>query len=443
MILERDIYVTSKTYLWVFKICNAAMLKIKLLLFVFFLGAIFYAQESTIVDINFQGTKRIKNSFVKDLIRTKTGSTLDSLLLENDVVRLKRLPAVSNAYYQTFETKGGVEIVFNIEENFTLIPFANLFSSSNDDFAFRIGLQEFNLLGRNITLGGFYQYDVFHSVGANLRAPYLFSNKLGISLSYNDFATQEPIFFDGQVANYRYGNEGFEVMGLYEINFKHRVEFGFSLFSEKYNYLNGATQSNIPQNLNVDKHLFKFIYGYENIKYHYQYLSGFRSSLNFQYVGSTDETLPEFLIGFNDFVFYKRIGNNGNWANRFRLGLASNMETPFAPFSVDNNLNIRGVGNTIDRGTAAIVFNTEYRHTLIDKNWFVLQSNVFVDGGSWRHAGGDFSDFTAKGNIRIYPGIGLRFMHKRIFNAIFRIDYGYGVTNNSSQGIVFGIGQYF
>ena len=411
------------------------------LLFAFTLG---FSQTPTIVDIKFKGTKRIKVSFIKKLINSKTGAVLDSLQLNEDVIRLQRLPSVSHAYFQTYETDNdGYDVIFNIEENFTLIPYANLFSSSNDDFAFRIGLQEFNLLGKNITLGGFYQYDIFHSYGLNLRAPYLFSNKLGLSLSYNDFATREPVFFNNTSADYKYRNNGFEVMGLYELNFKNRVELGFSLFTEDYQYLSGATQADIPQSLNVDKHLFKFIFSHEDIEYHYQYLNGFRSTLNFQYVGSTDENLPEFLIGFNDFVFYKRIGQNGNWANRLRLGLASNMETPFAPFSVDNNLNIRGVGNTIDRGTAAIVFNTEYRHTLLDKDWFVLQSNLFIDGGSWRNPGGDLSDFGDDENLRIYPGVGLRFIHKRIFNAIFRIDYGHGITKNPSRGIVFGIGQYF
>jgi outer membrane protein insertion porin family len=160
-------------------------------------------------------------------------------------------------------------------------------------------------------------------------------------------------------------------------------------------------------------------------------------------VGSSDVALPEFLIGFNDFSYYKRIGNRGNWTNRLRLGLASNVNSPFAPFTVDNNLNIRGVGNTIDRGTGAIVFNTEYRYTLVDKKWFILQSNVFIDGGSWRNPGGNLGDFLENENLRIYPGVGLIFMHKRIFNAIFRIDYGYGITKNSANGIVFGIGQYF
>lgn len=402
------------------------------------------AQAPIINSVGLNGAKRIKTSFVEKLIRTKVGSVLDSIQLNEDVIRLKRLPPVSHAYYQTSKLDTGeYDVVFTIEENFTLIPFANLFSSSNDDFAFRVGLQEFNTFGKNITLGGFYQFDVFHSYGLNLRAPYLFSNTMGLALSYHDFTTQEPVFFNDTSADYKYRNNGFEIMGLYELNFKNRLELGFSLFTEDYKYLSGATQPNIPQSLNVDKHLFKFIFSHEDIEYHYQYLNGFRSTLNFQYVGSTDENLPEFLIGFNDFVFYKRIGEKGNWANRLRIGLASNMETPFAPFSVDNNLNIRGVGNTIDRGTAAIVLNTEYRHTLMDKDWFVLQSNLFIDGGTWRNPGGDFSDFGDEGNLRIYPGIGLRFIHKRIFNAIFRIDYGHGITKNPSRGIVFGIGQYF
>ena len=401
-------------------------------------------QQATVTKIEVKGTKHTKISFVKKLMKLKEGMPLDSLQMEQDITRLKRLPSISHAYYQVFPLKEEeYEVHYTLEENFTLIPFANLFSSSNDDFAFRVGLQEFNFLGRNITLGGFYQLDVFNSYGFSLRAPYLFSNKLGLAFNYNNFTTQEPVFFEEDTAEYRYSNTGFEILGLYELNFKNRIELGFSLFNEDYNYLEGATRPDVPLILNVDKHLFKLIYNYDNVDYFYHYLDGFRSNLNFQYVGSSDIALPEFLIGFNDFSYYKRIGSHGNWANRLRLGLASNVNSPFAPFTVDNNLNIRGVGNTIDRGTGAIVFNMEYRHTLVDKDWFVLQSNFFVDGGSWRNPGGNFGDFLDSENLRIYPGVGLRFIHKRIFNAVFRIDYGYGITKDSANGIVFGIGQYF
>ncbi|WP_291867039.1 outer membrane protein assembly factor [Maribacter sp.] len=420
------------------------MQKIYFFLLVLFVSVNGYAQTNIVTEIRIKGAKKTKVSFIKKLIKLQSGTQLDSTILVSDVEHLKRLPFVANANFLVTNNLGAsYMVVYEIEENFTLIPFANLFSSSNDAFAFRVGLQEFNFLGRGVTLGGFYQYDIFNSYGVNIRTPYLFSPKLGLAVNYKDLTTQEPVFFDNTNADYQYNNKGVEVLGLYQINFKNRVEFGYSTFTEDYNYISGAQKAEVPLALNVDKHLWKFIYNYDNIDYHYQYLSGSRSNLNFQYVGSTDTNLPEFLIGFNDFAFYKRIGKKGNWASRVRLGLATNIETPFAPFTVDNNINIRGVGNTIDRGTAAIIINTEYRHTLVDKDWFVLQSNIFIDGGSWRNPGGDLGDFSDSQNVRIYPGVGLRFMHKKIFNAIFRIDYGYGVTPDSSRGLVFGIGQYF
>ncbi len=404
-------------------------------------------QNSKISSIKILGAKRIKISFLKKMISTKSGATLVIEQIEEDINRLKRLPSISDAYFEIYVSKGDAyDIHFNIVENFTLIPFANLYTSSNDEFAFRLGLQEFNFLGRNITLGGFYQYDVFSSYGINLRAPNLFSNKAGLALSYNNLTTQEPVFIQNTVGDtqYKYNNRSVEILGLYQFDFKNRIDLGVNFFTENYDYLLGATSADVPLTLSVKKYLFKLIYKYDNVKYDYQYLSGFRSSLNLQYVFSLDQSnLPEFVIGFNDFEYFKRIGKKGNFASRLRIGLASNIDTPFAPFSVDNNLNIRGVGNLIDRGTGAIVLNTEYRHTMLDTDWFVLQSNVFIDSGTWRNPGGSFNDFMDVENVRIYPGLGLRFMHKRIFNAIFRIDYGYGITRDSSKGIVFGIGQYF
>ena len=417
------------------------MLKIHLLFLLAF--TTIHAQDAVIADVKIQGLKRTKTSEIEKLTKVKAGMPLDSLLMQNDMERLKHLPSISHAYFQVFSSNDGKHnVYYTIEENFTLIPFANLYSSSNDNFAFRIGLEEFNFLGRNIKIGGFYQYDVFSSFGLNLKAPYLFSDTFGLGLSYTDLTTQEPVFFENGDAQYKYNNEGVELSGFYQFDFRNRIELGFNFFVEDYEYISGTTSPQVPLALNVEKHLLKFIYNYSNVNYEYQYLEGFKSNLNFQYVGSSDTSLPEFLIGFNDFFYYHRIGKKGNLANRLRLGFASNLNTPFAPFSVDNNLNIRGVGNTIDRGTGVIILNTEYRHTIIDKDWFVLQSNLFVDAGSWRNPGGKLSDFGKDQNIRIFPGVGLRFIHKKIFNAVFRIDYGIGVTEEAN-GIVFGLGQYF
>ena len=401
------------------------------------------AQEGFVDHFTIHGNKKLKTSFIKLISDLRVGSPLDSTMLEVDIIRLKRLPAVRHAYYQVIPSYDNYEVRYYIEENITINPQLNIYTTNDDEFAFRIGVYEFNTLGRNIAFGGFYQRDIFNSYGVNLRAPFLFNNKFGIALNAQRLTTQEPVFLEEGTADYKYSNTSFEVLGLYAINFKHRVEAGVNLFNEKYDYLAGATSAGVPQEFNVDKVLLKGIYEYNALDYYYQYISGFKSTFNVQHVMANDRRLPDFTIWWNDFQYFARVGDKGNWANRLRVGLASNADSPFAPFSVDNNLNIRGVGNTIDRGTGVIVLNTEYRYTLVDKESFVLQGNAFVDAGSWRNPGGDFDDFGDDQNLRVYPGLGLRFTHKKIFNATFRIDYGYGITPNSTSGLVFGVGQYF
>ena len=79
--------------------------------------------------------------------------------------------------------------------------------------------------------------------------------------------------------------------------------------------------------------------------------------------------------------------------------MSSNENTPFAPFALDNNVNLRGVGILVDRGTGSFVLNTEYRHTIYDKKWLAIQTNVFTDFGSWRNPGGKLNDFFQEENL--------------------------------------------
>lgn len=400
------------------------------------------AQE--ISELLFQGNTKTRDGFIKKLSKVSQGQSLDSLQLEADIRRLKRIPGIAHAYYQVHPKKDGTyKVIYGFEENFTIIPSANIYTTNDDEFAYRLGLYEFNGLGQNITFGGYYQRDIYSSYGVNFRAPYLISNKLGLALNYQNLTTREPVFLTEGTADYKYNNTSYEALGLYEFNTTNRVELGANYFTETYDYIEGVTAPSVPQNLVVKKLLYKLIYEYNDVDRYYQYVDGFKNTFNFQYVTARNDVLPDFLIGYNDVVYYKRVGEKGNWASRLRIGVATNNDSPFAPFAVDNNLNIRGVGNTIDRGTAAIVLNTEYRYTLYEKNWFVLQGNAFVDAGSWRNPGGDFSDFGDDQNLRVYPGAGVRFIHKKIFNTVFRIDYGYGITKQSTNGFVIGIGQYF
>lgn len=415
-----------------------------LFFFLIFLVSTLVAQENSIVTVKIEGLKKTKINVLKSFLLTKSRAVLDSTVLNNDVQRLKKLPAISHAYYQVSKaTENSYNVFFQIEENRTLIPVVNFWTTTNKQFAYKIGLYDHNFLGRNMAFGGFYQNNGYHSYGINFRAPYLFSNKFGLAVNHTNWISEEPLYFDNGSANYKYQNVSFETMLMYELNFKNHLEFGLNFFKEKYNYKNGLTSATIPQELNINKFLLKFVYLYDNLDYFYQYIHGFKNELYVQMVTSKNKFQEDFFVTWNDLFYFRRIGEKGNWANRLRVGLSTNTESPFAPFALDNNVNLRGVGILVDRGTGSIVYNTEYRHTILEKGSFILQSNVFLDLGTWRTPGGELSDFTKKENMKVFSGIGLRIINKKIFNAIFRIDYGYELTDGKGKGLVFGIGQYF
>ena len=404
-----------------------------------------FSQEDTIANFEIEGYKKTKRSFIEKIALVDAGQVLDSVKIEEDIQRLKRLASFANVTYKVVKVGDNTyDVVYEVEENFTIIPGLDIFTATNGEFAFRAAVFEFNFLGRNQIVGGFYRRNVFDSYGAYWEAPYLFSRKFGIGINYKKLVSEEPIFLDNtDDIDYRFDNDAFELYFIYEHNFHNRFELGVNISKEDYSFLRGDIPTSIPRVLNANKTAIIGEYEYNNIDIDYQYQEGFRSILNVRLQTGGNEFLRNSFIGTNDFEYFKKIGTNGNWANRLRFAYATNDTTPFAPFSVDNQLNLRGVGNVIDRGTASIVLNTEYRHTLYEKGWFVVQSNAFIDTGTWRTPGGDLGELFDGSTLRFYPGAGIRFIHKRIFNAVFRLDYGYGIGNNASRGIVFGIGQYF
>lgn len=425
------------------------MKKIFVLLFLVMVSTV-KAQENVIYKIGFEGLKRNKPAFLKRLIKTKEKAVYDSILVINDIERLKRLPGIANAKFIQIKKGDSVNLTYVIEENFTLIPGLRIATANDGSFAYRISAFEFNLFGNNQLLGAFYEKNVFNSYGAFWEHPFLFSDKLGIGFNYQDVTTQEPVFFDDGDKNYRFNARNIEAKLLFSFDFNNEAELGAILVKENYLFEGENLIENRPVALNADKLIYRAAYRYVNLDIEYQYFNGVQSEFIGQYVNflsgdSPGETfLNSFLSLRNDLLYYKKVGTNGNWANRFRVAATiGNDDSPFAPFTLDNQLNIRGVGNTVDRGTASLVLNSEYRHTLFEKGWFVVQGNAFIDAGSWRKPGEDFSQLFDGSSTRLYPGLGIRFIHKRIFNAVFRLDYGFGIGNDATNGIVFGIGQYF
>lgn len=420
-------------------------------IFLFLLSINLLAQDNMIVsELKFTGLKRTKESFLKRLVKTKTNVVYDSVLVAEDIERLKRLPGIASASYSVEKNGDSTVLVYDVVENFTIIPGLRIATANDGSFAYRVSAFEFNLFGNNQLFGGFYEKNIFNSYGVFWEHPFLFSDKLGVGLNYQDRTTQEPVFFAQGDKDYRFNSKSAEAKLLFSFDFKNEAELGASFVKESYLFEGEDPIPNTPLSLAADKLIYRAVYRYVDLDIDYQYFDGIISEFTGQYLqflegeAPADNFLGSFVSLRNDFTYYKKVNDKGNWASRLRLAAAfGNEDSPFAPFTLDNQLNIRGVGNTVDRGTAAIVLNTEYRHTLYEKGWFVVQGNAFVDAGSWRTPGEDFSQLFDGSSTRLYPGLGFRLIHKKIFNAVFRFDYGFGIGNEATNGIVFGIGQYF
>lgn len=406
-----------------------------------------------IKSISFQGLDKTKPRYLKRFIKTEVGSKLDSNKLENDAQYLSNIPFIYNAKFQvTVNSKSHVKVIFKCEEQHTLLPILN-FGGLPENLWFKVGGSEVNFLGRGMKVSGFYQYYDRNSFQLSVGHPFLGGSPWGANMRLTKWSTTEPLFFKGQNAKeqevtYHYDNYNLELTGNYKFStssrpFSDKLTVGGVLFREQYEKTQESIEASAPGPREVykDKFMGKLIYNKNLLDYDFFYVRGVHNSLHVQSV-FTQGAEDRFDLFFNDFKYFTKLGKQGNWANRWRLGLSTNRESPFAPFVLDNSINIRGVGNRIDRGTGTVIYNTEYRQTLYENDFGAIQGVGFADLGTWRKPGGNFRDFVEEENFRFYGGGGIRLIYKPVFDAILRIDYSINLQQPSKGGFVIGLGQY-
>jgi hypothetical protein len=398
-----------------------------------------YAQKN-IKETRFTGIEKTKPEYLKYFIHSLPGAALDSSQLEIDRQNLANLEILSNAKYEVIEQNDGYTIIFDCKELYSFLPILN-FGGIKENIWFVAGFTHVNLSGKGNKLTSYYQYYDRHSLSTTLQFDFIRGSPWGTNLYFVKWSTLEPLYFENGTVNYNYDNYTYGADGIYHFNLNNSFLFGGSYFTEEYKAVEGLVEG-APAEFKTSKTLFKFRYDHNKINYFYFYQSGIQFVSDYQVVYSLDGD-PTFHIVFNTFKYFKRIGYRGNLASRLKFGLSSNQDSPFAPFVLDSYVNIRGVGNRVDRGTGQLVSNIEYRHAVYDGNSFAVQGVVFSDLGTWRQPGGSFHDFIERENVVWFGGLGARLIHKKIFNAVLRFDYGFNLGNPAGNGFVLGIGQYF
>lgn len=407
----------------------------------------FQLQAQTISAIYFNGLKKTRVAYLYRFISCRAGMEYDSLMVQQDVQALLNLQIFERVEPRLKPEAGKFELHFDCKEVITLIPFLDFGGVKGNPY-FQAGLIDFNWLGQGNQLGGFYRYDGRSTVQLFLKKPYLKGTNWGFSVSALSLSTIEPLFFGStgqgfERVNYFYDNVNVELLGRYEFRFGHFIQFGGAYLYEQFTPRDQTPPGlEIPGTSALHKGIVKFTHSLKNINYYYHYLQGFSNETQLEGV-FTPGVNEVFWKVLNVSKYFHRIGQKGNLAMRLRLGLSPDSNSPFVPFVQDSYINIRGSGNRVARGTAEVVVNAEYRHSLYENfNWGALQGVGFVDLGTWRlpKPGNEF--FNPE-YMSLFYGLGVRIYFSRAYNFILRADYGRSLLGGEQEGFVLGVGQYF
>ena len=416
------------------------------LLLITFLGV--KGQELRISNIEFIGSKKIKTTFLAKTTFVRVGDVLNIEEIEFDVQNLTLLPPVAKSSYKidTLDSES-VTVNYIIEDAVTFFP--NLIAGRrNGNIWFGIGASTLNLFksGQQLT-ANYVRNDGDNNGNIFYRLPYVGRTKWSLGGSLVKNSSIEPLIFGEERVSYRYSILSAGIIPSFNFTPRHVLEFQGSVFRENYLLEDDPKYivADVPVEVNENKLLLVTSFTINQFKYDYYQLKGWSNRIAFDYVTSlSDKYLFTSLT--EEIKYFHRIGKLTNIGVRFKFGIATNNESPFAPFVVDNDVNIRGIGTRIKRGTAEALLNLEIRQGLFSLGRFAGQAVVFGDAGNWRLPGNNLDQLVNKSTFRFFTGAGFRLIYTRGHNYIFRIDYGInvrGANQAERNGLVIGVGQFF
>lgn len=431
---------------------------ITLLLFVAITTCAQNAANGVIHEIKFTGDKKSNIKYLHSVIICEHGADVEISKIEEDVQTLKNLTGIGNASYQLDTIDSNIILTFHLDEVKTLLPILK-FGGIKDNIWFQAGFVDINFQGKGQTLSGYYQNnDRRHSGEVFYRIPNFRNGPWGFSASLLRWASREPLFFPEGTVQYDYDNNSAAFTAIRNFGLTRSVEFGGTYFLETYRKSDEQflDEPPGPESLSIPKFLGKVVFYTNKLDYHFFYLNGYDWRITSQNVLNTnDQSWFQSLIfqGRRYFTFKEKNKEihkaevKANLAFRLTAAISTNNDSPFAPFVVDSHVNLRGVGNRIDRGTAQVIFNAEYRYTIHhrekENGQWGAQLVAFTDVGTWRNPGGKLEDIFNSSQFRQFIGGGFRVINNKVFGAVLRVDYGVDIFNPEQRGFVIGLGQYF
>jgi len=403
----------------------------------------FALKADVITSVNYEGLTKTKEDFLNQLIKCKPGVQFDTLVVKEDEQILKNLNlffSVNSKYvFNTF--KNGYDITFIIKEAKYIYPILAI-EGFDTQLKLQLGINNLNWRGRRNTIGFVYQYYDRHSLSIYQKTPRHKNRKTGHELSLSKYSTVEPLYFDTITSNFNFDNYSISATGKYWLNSKINVDLGGMFIYEQYEQRDHALD--LPMtSFDFIKYQIKSSLTYNYVNQHFEFFDGIKTKLYAETIQTHNYPMASFIKLNSQIKYFKRLGLKGNIGVNYKFGIATNNDSPFSPFVLDGFINIRGIGNRVLRGTAENILNIEYRHTLINRKYFAIQSAIFTDMGSLRLAGEKLKTMFNFSKMNYFSGIGLRIHSNFFYKSIFRIDYSVSLAHINHGGFSFGLGHFF
>lgn len=405
-----------------------------------------YAQQ--ISSISFSGLTVTKEDYLRAIISSKEHAEFDQTRFEDDIFLLRNL----NLFFEvegeaTTSDSISYQLTFRIREARYVYPIVSI-SGFKDQLKLQLGANHINFLGRAQSFGALYQFYDRHSFSIFHTAKRHSNQKTGHELALSKYSTIEPLYFpNGSAADtasfFNFDNYSASAGGHYWLERYTNVGAGGAYFYERYFQRDDAFDLGGAKQFNFHKHQVRAHVETNRIENLFERQDGWKARVYGEWIHTYSYGAPSFLKLQLSGGYYHLVGKRGNWASSIRFGTATNAESPFAPFVLDGFLNVRGIGNRVERGTAEIVVNTEYRHTLWLQKIVTLQSAAFADYGALRTAGKSFSTLFDGNQPSLLLGAGLRFHLNVLYKTCIRIDYSVNPFDTTVRGFTFGFGQFF
>lgn len=404
----------------------------------------FTSRAQKISSIDFEGLSKTNPQYLLSLIDCEVGKDLDTTILSNDMQTLRNLNLFFSVYRRLDVTENGdYDVVFLIEEAVYLYPILSI-SGFDDQLKVQVGGNQINFLGRAQSLGFLYQFYDRHSFSMFYTAPRHRNGVTGHEAAIAKYSTVEPLYFADTVSDFNFDNYSVSLGGFYWPRERIRLGLGGMYFYELYEQRDNVDLGPISDHvLEFQKYQIRARADYFGINSHYEFREGTSVSLYTETIQTRDVPNSSFVKSTVELSWFKRIGKRGNFGFHNKTGISTNNFSPFSPFVLDGFINVRGIGNRVARGTGELIINTEYRHTILSKKYFIAQLVGLADFGTLRPAGQSISTAFEREQTNLYVGAGLRIHSRWVYNSIFRFDYALDPFNPSEGGFVFGLGQFF